>query len=90
MSAILTILTKGNSGEAYNVANPDDYYSVYELAKLLENEHTKVVLEIDGKDRGYAKTNQLHLDVGRLTALGWGAKCSVPEYADVLGNCIIR
>ena len=82
VSAILTILTKGATGEAYNVANPNDYYSVYELAKLLENEHTKVVLEIDGKDRGYAKTNQLHLDVGKLQKLGWAARCPVYDEVD--------
>lgn len=84
VSAILTILTKGTNGEAYNVANPNDYYSVYELAKLLENEHTKVVLEIDGKNRGYAKTNQLHMDVSKLTSLGWTARC--PVYDEVYGE----
>ena len=95
VSAILTILTKGNSGEAYNVANPNDYYSVYELAKLLENEHTKVVLEIDGKNRGYAKTCQLHLDVSKLTSLGWSARCPVYDeqggggYTAVLVNSAV-
>lgn len=33
-TAILTVLTKGKSGEAYNTANEDSYCSIYEMAKL--------------------------------------------------------
>lgn len=38
VSAILIALTKGDPGESYTVANPDTYYSIFDMAKLVAQE----------------------------------------------------
>ncbi len=77
--AIFTILTKGVSSESYNVANKNTYISISDMAKSLENDETKVVYEIDDKERGYNPTVQIFLNTEKLEALGWEAKINLPE-----------
>lgn len=76
---ILTILVKGKIGEAYNVANKNTYISIAEMAKILENENTKVIFKIDNVDRGYNPTIQICLNSSKLEAIGWRAKVDLPE-----------
>lgn len=35
VEAILTVLLKGENGEAYNAANEETYCSIYEMAQLV-------------------------------------------------------
>lgn len=73
VSAIMTILKKGVSGEAYNVADKETYISVKELAQFVINNFNpegKVVLNIKG-NMGYAPTTRLKLDTHKLENLGW-------------------
>ena len=76
---IFTILAKGKIGEAYNVANKNTYISIAEMAKILENENTKVIFKIDNVDRGYNPTIQICLNSSKLEAIGWRAKVDLPE-----------
>ena len=76
---ILTILVKGKTSEAYNVANKNTYISIAEMAKILENENTKVIFKIDNVDRGYNPTIQICLNSSKLEAIGWSAKVDLPE-----------
>lgn len=76
---IFTILTKGENNNAYNVANKNTYISIADMAKLLENEHTKVVFEIDDRNRGFNPTMQIYLNTEKLEKLGWSAKVNLPE-----------
>ena len=79
MRAIFTILTKGENNQAYNVANKDTYISISEMAKCLENQNTKVVYEIDNKDRGFNPTVKICLNTEKLEALGWEAEVDLPQ-----------
>ena len=77
--AILTVLTKGENNSAYNVANKRTYISIADMAKTLENEKTKVIFEIDDKNRGFNPTMQICLNTTKLEKLGWEAKIDLKE-----------
>ncbi len=76
---IFTVLTKGQNQNAYNVANKNTYISIADMAKLLENENTKVIFEIDDKNRGYNPTVKVCLNTDKLEALGWSAKVDLVQ-----------
>jgi nucleoside-diphosphate-sugar epimerase len=82
---LLTLLLKGVSGEAYNIANPGASLTIREMAELAAGEigrsQIKVVLKIpdDIAQRGYAPEVRLKLDVSRLCALGWSPKYGLAE-----------
>lgn len=77
--AIFTVLTKGETNNAYNVANKNTYCSIAEMAHLLENEITKVVYEIDDVNRGYNPTVKICLNTEKLEQLGWQPKVDMKE-----------
>ena len=79
VGAIFTILTKGENNTAYNVANKKTYISISDMAKSLENDNTKVIYEIDDKNRGFNPTMQICLNTEKLEKLGWSAKVDLPE-----------
>lgn len=81
---IFTILTKGENNNAYNIANENSYYSISEMAHLLENEYTKVEYKIDEVNRGYNPTVKIALNTEKLNALGWEAKVNLKEMFDRL------
>lgn len=72
-SAILTILLKGESGEAYNVANESTYCSIAEMAqKIAEENGIGVQFDIqDESASGFPATIYMDLDANKLKALGW-------------------
>lgn len=81
ISAILFILLKGNSGEAYNVANEETYISARSMAEYLKsnfnpNINVRIVLN-DGM--GYAPVTKQHLDTSKLKRIGWNAKVGMKE-----------
>lgn len=77
--AIFTILTKGQNNQAYNIANKNTYVSIYELAKMFENDCTKVEIREDNLNRGYNPTVKIALNTQKLEALGWEAKINLQE-----------
>lgn len=79
ITGIFTILTKGENNNAYNIANKESYISILEMAKMLENDKTKVVFEIDNKNRGYNPTVKICLDSSKLEALGWTPQVGLRE-----------
>lgn len=75
VSAVLTVLLKGESGQVYNAGNPGNYCSIKEMAELVIREFgngsSKLVID-RSKDVGqYPPDNMLYLDVAPLQALGW-------------------
>lgn len=73
ISGILYILLKGHNGEAYNVANPETYISIRQLAEYLckeFNPNVKVITALDST-LGYAPVTRLHLSSDKLISLGW-------------------
>ena len=74
VSAILTLAEKGAAGEAYNVANPETYCTIREMAEMLAAAHppTRVVVDLSGAaGRGYAPEFRMRLSTAKLEALGW-------------------
>ncbi|SFC22803.1 NAD-dependent epimerase/dehydratase family protein [Butyrivibrio sp. YAB3001] len=92
VTAILTILLMGESGNAYTVANEDTYCSIYEMAKMVADEYgiDVVIEEQDVASQGYANTLFMDLDTSKLRSLGWNARVGLKEmYAKMIEgmNC---
>ncbi len=83
VSAILTVLLKGENGEAYNAANEETFCSIFDMAQLVCSEcardNIKVDIQIDQEERGYAPTLIMNLDTRKLTELGWRPYYSLSE-----------
>lgn len=76
VSAILTVLLKGQSGEVYNATNPETYRSVRELAEYLFecfNPTLKVKLpeQDTSASEGYLPKRTLLEDISKIQELGW-------------------
>jgi nucleoside-diphosphate-sugar epimerase len=76
VTAILTLLLRGQDGQAYNAANEDTYCSIREMADLVARTcgPRPVAVRVepqDGERLGYAPTLKMDLDTGKLRALGW-------------------
>ena len=77
VSAILTVLLKGISGQSYTAANPDTYCSIKDMAEIVAKDvsegRIRVVID-DTNDTamfGYADTLYMDLDISKLRNLGW-------------------
>ncbi len=77
-TAILTVMTKGVCGEAYNAANEATYCSIRQMADMVANElsggRISVKIEPDEKMQtfcGYAPALKINLDTSKLRAIGW-------------------
>lgn len=75
VSAVLTVLLKGEDGKVYNAGNKASYCSIREMAELVIREFgddsSKLVID-RSKDVGqYPPDNMLYLDVAPLEDLGW-------------------
>lgn len=77
VKAVFTVLLKGNNREIYNVANPDTYCSILNMAKLVAKDiadgkiSVKIEQEKDLQIYGYADTLYMQLDISKIKALGW-------------------
>ena len=73
VAAILYILLKGQSGEAYNVANKDSYISIRDLAYMLRVQFNPTIsVTLCPKDTlGYAPQTKLRLSTEKIESLGW-------------------
>ncbi|WP_455669617.1 NAD-dependent epimerase/dehydratase family protein [Phocaeicola sp.] len=84
--AVFYLLLRGEDGKAYNVANPDTYTSIRNMAEMLSrtfNSQSKVVMDLKS-DMGYAPVTRLRLNVDKLEALGWKPCFSLKEMFDRL------
>ena len=82
VNAILTVLKKGDIGEAYNAANEETYCSIYEMACLVAekcaNNTIKVIInEAEENQFGYAPVLSMNLDTSKLRELGWMPTCGL-------------
>ena len=73
VTAILTVLLKGVTGEAYNAADEKTYCSIADFAKAVaERNGLKVI--VDGQDAtmsGFANTLFMNLETKAIRELGW-------------------
>ena len=74
VSGLLTVLLRGKSGEAYNIADEASDMQLKDLAALIaQNAGSKVVFEIPDavEAAGYSKATKARLDGSKLRELGW-------------------
>ena len=82
---LLTILLRGESGQAYTVVNEDTAMPIREVAKLVSDTltggKTKIVFDIpeSALTYGYAPDVTMHLSSCKLRSLGWEAEVDLPE-----------
>jgi len=85
VSAILTILEKGEVSKVYNVANKATTISIADMAQLFcelfPRSGSKVVYDIaeNTSSLGYNPTVKIQLDSSKLEALGWKAKFGLEQ-----------
>lgn len=76
ISAILFILLKGKSGDAYNVANEETYISARGMAEYLRDKfNPSINVRIELNDNmGYAPVTKQKLSPQKLCNLGWNPR----------------
>lgn len=82
VAGLLTVLLKGESGEAYNIADDASDIKLKDLAAIIAGyAGTKVVFEILSvvESAGYSKATKARLDSSKLNALGWKVKYDIKE-----------
>lgn len=84
VSAILTLLTVGTPGQAYNAANPSTYGSIYEMGIMVAQEiaggRISVHVQVDEeKSKNYPPAFHLNLQIDKLQALGWNPTKGLQE-----------
>lgn len=86
VEAILLLLTKGQDGDAYNIANEAATMTIFEMAKLVAdkvaNGKIKVVFDIpkdSERQLGYAAATGLRLSTAKIRSLGWNPKTSLED-----------
>jgi nucleoside-diphosphate-sugar epimerase len=80
ISGLLTILLKGKSGEAYNIADEASDIRLKDLAALIAGiGQKKVVFEIPDavESAGYSKATKARLESSKLQKLGWKARYDI-------------
>ena len=86
VEAIITILLRGEAGQAYTVANEETYCSIYEMASMVADKHG-IRVEIQEDDiakYGYANVLYMDLDTSKLKALGWKPQTDLESMFDNL------
>lgn len=81
-SAILAVLTVGETENAYNISNKDSIVSISEIAKALAAAAgTKVIIETPSEQeaKGFNLMSNSSLYSEKLEALGWNAVFSLSE-----------
>ena len=74
VTAILHILTKGDSYNAYNITNKNSILSIRKMAEIIAKiSNTKVIYEIptETERKGYNPMTRSVLDGSKLEKLGW-------------------
>lgn len=75
VTAILTVLLKGEPGETYNAANPDTYCSIFEMGEMVAEEiaggRIRVRVDENGDASRYPAPSFLNMDIAKILKLGW-------------------
>lgn len=84
VTAILTVLLKGDKGRVYNAANPSSYCSIYDMAqlvadKLCESRIKVVVHEEKELNSKYPKTHNIKMNIDAISQLGWKPMYSLED-----------
>ena len=83
-TGLLTVLTKGEPGRAYNVANDDTICSIREMAEQVADRfgdgctHVEVKVDTEAAKR-FRKGDLLRLDTTAARSLGWSPKIGLMD-----------
>lgn len=89
VSGVLTALLRGERGHAYNLAAPNTYCSIYEMAKMVADvlaagDIDVIVKENIEKSQKYSSEHYYNLDISKISALGWRPTKSLIEMYEIL------
>lgn len=94
VSGLLTVLLKGETGEAYNIADEKSDIMLKDLAAIIaEKAGTKVIFELpdEVEKSGYSTATKARLDSAKISRLGWTAKYDIRggiyRTVDILKTC---
>ena len=79
------LLTKGNSGETYNIANPETNMQIKEMAQMVAEKvakgRIKIIFDIpeDNLKYGYAPDVKLKINSDKMQSLGWKPTIGLEE-----------
>lgn len=82
VSAILSVMTSGKSGEAYNISNRDSVVTIRQLAQAFAEESgQKICFQIpdDREKKGYNMMSCSALNSEKLEALGWKGQYNLQQ-----------
>lgn len=82
VSALLHILLKGESGEAYNIADASSNISIRELAETIASiGGCKVVIDVPDAEekKGYNVVTKSVFDTGKIAKLGWMPRTTIED-----------
>lgn len=89
VSAIICLMQKGKSGEAYNVANEDTYISIKEMAEFVRNHFAptqKVIVKIQ-ENTPYLSEIHLRMSTAKICQLGWTPRYGLLNmYNNIIAN----
>lgn len=80
VSGLLTVLMKGKSGEAYNIADEASDIMLKDLAAIIaQSVGQKVIFELPDETEmaGYSKATKARLESSKLKSLDWKAKYDI-------------
>lgn len=88
LSAVLTVLFKGQPGEAYNATNPETYETVKDRAyKAFAKLNPRVTIEFAEQDvsmaSGYLPQRALQEDITKISELGWKPLADMSDIYDI-------
>ena len=94
VAGLLTVLLKGETGEAYNIADDKSDIMLKDLAAIIaEKAGTKVIFELPDEleKSGYSTATKARLDSAKISRLGWKArydiKAGIDRTIDILREC---
>ena len=93
VAGLLTVLLKGASGEAYNIADESGDITLLDLATLIAAQAgRKVVFDLPNsvEAAGFSKATKARLDGSRINALGWRPHYGIRSGVIQNLNCLCR
>lgn len=85
VEGLLHVLSQGEAGRAYNVANPETYCSARGMAEMVASRfgagHTSVRFDFpeDASSFGFASPSFVRMNTDALAELGWRPRYGLPE-----------
>lgn len=91
-TALLLLAAKGQAGESYNVANPETYCSIRQMAQAVAERYGEGKVEVSYVDdpeaaRKYPKGGDIRMNIDKLRGLGWEPTSSLMDmYAQLINE----